>query len=461
MKRTAILNVVGLCPRLLDGRTPKLSAFANRKRLARVQPVLPAVTCAAQATYLTGALPSAHGIVGNGWYDREYAEHRFWHQSNHLVHGPKLWETLRQTHPGLTCAKLFWWYNMYSTADWSITPRPMYPADGRKVFDIYTHPRSIRDDLTRELGPFPFAAFWGPRAGIASSRWIAAAARWIENRHQPDLSLVYLPHLDYSLQRLGPDAPGITADLAAVDEVAGALIADLESNGVNVIVLSEHAITGVSRSIALNRLFRARGWLSVRNELGRELLDCGASRVFAIADHQVAHVYVNSPVLNGEVRALLAATPGIARVIGPDERAAAGLAHPRAGDFIAVAAEDAWFTYYYWEDDRRAPDFARCVDIHRKYGYDPAELFVDPAISLPMLRVAWKLLQKRLGMRMLMNLTPLDPGLVKGSHGAIPVDTRDWPLLIADLPDLPAQTVAARVHDLLLSAFAYVRACGE
>ncbi len=196
MKRTAVIDIVGLCPRLLDGRMPKLSAFAARQRQARIRPVLPAVTCSAQATYLTGALPTEHGIVGNGWYDREYAEHRFWHQSNHLVQQPKLWELLCHERPGFTCAKLFWWYNMYSSADWSITPRPMYPADGRKVFDIYTHPLAIRDDITRDLGAFPFAAFWGPRAGIASSRWIADAARWIEERHQPDLSLIYLPHLD-------------------------------------------------------------------------------------------------------------------------------------------------------------------------------------------------------------------------------------------------------------------------
>src|SRR5438477_705602 len=186
--RTSILNVVGLTPRLIGPHTPRLRAAAESGGLLRVQPVLPAVTCTVQSTYLTGLPPAGHGAVANGWFDRELAEHHFWKQSNRLVHGTKLWEKCRQARPGFTCAKLFWWYNMYSTADWSITPRPMYPADGRKFFDVYSHPLTIRNEIKRDLGEFPFPAFWGPMAGIASSEWIARSAEWIEARHQPDLS---------------------------------------------------------------------------------------------------------------------------------------------------------------------------------------------------------------------------------------------------------------------------------
>ncbi|PAW63440.1 MAG: alkaline phosphatase family protein [Opitutia bacterium Tous-C1TDCM] len=448
-ERTAILNVVGLTSRLIGPDTPRLRRAAEQGGLIRVRPVLPAVTCTAQSTYLTGLSPSGHGAVANGWYDRTLAEHQFWKQSNRVVAGRKLWETCRAARPGFTCAKLFWWYNMYSSADWAITPRPMYPADGRKVFDVYTQPMGLREEIKADLGPFPFPAFWGPTAGIASSEWIARSAEWIEERHRPDLSLVYLPHLDYNLQRLGPDDPRLAADLRAIDDVAGGLLDFYARRGVKTAVLSEYGITAVRRTVALNRIFRAKGWITVKEELGLELLDCGASQAFAIADHQIAHIYVNDPALLGAVRAAVEAADGVARVLGGTEMAAAGLAHERSGDLVALAAEDAWFTYYYWEDDRKAPDFARCVDIHRKYGYDPVELFVDPALALPKLRIAAKLLRKKLGFRILMDVIPLDASLVKGSHGICPADAAEWPVLIGTGASAEAIPATA-VHDRLL-----------
>jgi predicted AlkP superfamily pyrophosphatase or phosphodiesterase len=439
MPRTAVINIVGLSESLLGPHTPALNAFRQRGALATITPAFPAVTCTAQSNYVTGRTPAQHGIVANGWYNRELAEVQFWKQSNHLVTAPKVWDALRARQPGFTCAKLFWWYNMYSTADWSITPRPMYPADGRKVFDIYAWPYSLRTDIKRDLGEFPFPGFWGPAAGVdtpqgkadAATRWIADAAKWVEEKHSPTLSLIYLPHLDYNLQRLGPRHPHIATDLERIDAIAGDLIAFFERRGVQVIVLSEYGISAVHQPIHLNRLFRQRGWLTVKEELGLELLDAGHSRAFAVADHQVAHIYVNDPAILNEVRSLLETTDGIAQVLGEAEKTAAGIAHPRAGDLIAVARDHAWFTYYYWLDDARAPDFARTVDIHRKPGYDPVELFLDPKIPAVKLKILWRLLQKKLGFRMLMDVIPLDATLVKGSHGATPADRREWPVAIA------------------------------
>jgi predicted AlkP superfamily pyrophosphatase or phosphodiesterase len=387
--------------------------------------------------------------VANGWYNRELAEVQFWKQSNHLVHGRKLWEELREREPSFTCAKLFWWYNMYSTADYSITPRPIYPADGRKIFDIYTQPASIHDEIKRDLGEFPFPTFWGPAAGVqtpqgppqAASRWIADSAIWIENKYHPSLNLVYLPHLDYNLQRFGPRTanclnPAILPDLRAIDAIVGELIDFFEKSSVQVILLSEYGITPVNVPIHLNRVFRKEGWLSVKNELGLEILDCGASKVFAVADHQVAHIYLNDLSLEKSVRDLLQRQSGIDQVLGRAEKQALGVDHPRAGDLIAVATENAWFTYYYWLEDRVAPDFARTVDIHRKPVYDPVELFLDPSLRYPKLKIARRLLQKKLGFRMLMDLIPLDPTLVKGSHGRRPANTADYPLLISENPEL-------------------------
>jgi len=449
--RVAVLDVVGLTPRVLGEHTPHLSAAARDGGLTRIRPVIPALTCSAQATYLTGTLPASHGIVGNGWFDRDLAEHHFWKQANHLVRGPKLWERAREARPGFTCAKLFWWYNMYASVDWSITPRPMYPADGRKVFDIYTSPMPMREAVKRDLGDFPFPAFWGPLAGLASSEWIARAARWIETQHQPDLSLVYLPHLDYDLQRFGPDDPRLAEQYRAIDAIVGELLAFYRARGVRVVILSEYGITRVRRSVALNRVFRARGWITIKEELGLELLDCGASRAFAIADHQVAHVYVNDPAIIGDVRAALEATDGVAQVLDAAGKSALGLDHARAGDLVALSDEDAWFTYYYWDDDRKAPDFARCVDIHRKYGYDPVELFLDPTLTLPKARVALKLAKKALGFRMLMDVIPLDPSLIGGSHGVCPANRDEWPVLLG-LGSETEPIAATDVFDRLLRA---------
>ncbi|MCP5516439.1 MAG: alkaline phosphatase family protein [Verrucomicrobiales bacterium] len=461
MQRLAVLNVVGLTARVIGASTPAIGVFRKAGRLARVRPAFPAVTCTAQSNYLTGRPPVHHGIVANGWYHRELAEVQFWKQSNHLVRGPKLWEVLRQAHPGFTCAKLFWWHNMYSTADYSITPRPMYPADGRKVFDIYTWPQNIRSAIKRDLGEFPFPAFWGPAAGVhspagkppAASRWIAESAKWIECHHRPTLSLVYLPHLDYAFQRHGPPAGGGTAGrqtsqgaevdniknrpLLEIDAIVGDLIRFFAKREVAVVLLSEYGITPVRGAVHLNRVFRERGWLTIKEELGRELLDCGACRAFAVVDHQIAHVYVNDPTILADVREVVAAQPGVAAVLDADGKIEHGLNHPRAGDLVAVAREDAWFSYYYWLDDARAPDFAATVDIHRKPGFDPVELFARPDWSPLRLKahIARRLLQKKLGFRMLMDVIPLDAGLVRGSHGCQPADSLDWPVVITQQPE--------------------------
>lgn len=444
MKRTAVLNVVGLTPGLLGPHTPKISSFVQRGALAHVSPAFPAVTCTAQSNYLTGTHPSQHGIVANGWYNRDLAEVHFWKQSNALVHGHKIWDELRELDSRFTCAKLFWWYNMYSTADWSITPRPMYPADGRKFFDIYAWPQGLASQIKADLGDFPFATFWGPAAGVtspqgsrdAASRWIARAAQWIEDKHSPTLNLVYLPHLDYNLQRVGPADPAIAQDLREIDAIVGDLIDSFEKRGVQVVILSEYGITAVDTPVHLNRLFRQCGWLDIKEELGRELINFGASQAFAVADHQVAHIYLKDRTVESKVRQALEGCAGVEKVLGPAEKKAAGLDHPRSGDLIAVARKNCWFTYYYWLEDGRAPDFARCVDIHRKPGYDPVELFLDPKIPAVKLKIAWRLLQKKLGFRMLMDVIPLDASLVRGSHGRLSENPADGPLFISPRADL-------------------------
>lgn len=453
MYKTVVINAVGLTGRLLGEATPSLSAWARKGKTVSIQAAFPAVTCTAQAAYLTGKNPDRHGIVGNGWYFRDDCEIKFWRQSNKLVQAAKIWETARRLDPSFTCANLFWWYNMYSSVDYAVTPRPIYPADGRKIPDLYTHPSEVRFKIQKELGPFPLFHFWGPAAAIHSSLWIANAAKWIEERYHPTLTLIYLPHLDYNLQRLGPDHPGLTKDLEEVDRLCGDLIGYYEAREAQVIVLSEYGVTAVSRPIQINRILREHGLLAVREELGCEMLDPGASDAFAVADHQIAHVYINNMSKLGQVRKLLEEIPGIAQLLGDSGKKKYRLNHPRSGDFIAVADPDAWFTYYYWLDDRRAPDFARTVDIHRKPGYDPVELFIDPSLRFPSLKIGATLLKKHLGFRYLMDVIPLSPSLIKGSHGR-PADRPDQgPLFISRRTDLIEMPLlhATEIYGMILN----------
>jgi predicted AlkP superfamily pyrophosphatase or phosphodiesterase len=341
---------------------------------------------------------------------------------------------------------------MYSSVDVSATPRPMYPADGRKIPDVYTAPGDLRDALQRELGQFPLFEFWGPASSIRSSRWIADASRWVDDRYNPTLELIYLPHLDYALQKYGPHDPRVAPELRAIDAVVGTLIDHFQARGARIVVLSEYGIRAVSKPVHLNRRLRERGLIAYREELGREMLDPGASRAFAVADHQVAHVYVNDPSCLHEVRALVEETDGVAEVLDADGKRLAKLDHPRAGELIALAEPDAWFTYYFWNDDARAPDFARTVEIHRKPGYDPVELFVDPAIAQPKLRIGSILLRRKLGFRTLLDVIPLDATLVRGSHGLATTDPAEGPLIITRSGAvLPGQPLPARaVHDVIL-----------
>lgn len=449
--RTAVLLVVGLNRWILD-RTPRLASFARTATTRTILPPTPAVTCSVQSSMLTGRAPDRHGIVGNGWYDRGLAEVQFWKQSNHLVQGEKVWETARRRDPAVTTANICWWYNMYSSADYSVTPRPIYKADGRKIPDCYSEPPELRDELQERLGTFPLFQFWGPGASIESSRWIAQAARLIFERHQPTLSLVYLPHLDYALQKFGPDDPGVGEAAADIDAVAGDLIDFFEGEGVRVALVSEYGIEPVDEVVRINRALREEGALRVREEQGLELLDAGASGAFAVADHQVAHIYVKKPDHVQRYADLCRGLPGVEQVLDRAGQARLGLDHARSGDLVAVAESGRWFSYDYWLDDARAPDFARTVDIHRKPGYDPAELFIDPSIRMPRAAIGWKLLKRRLGFRTLLDVIPLDPSLVKGSHGRVEQPRERRPVLItktelaSDQEELPA----AGVRDVIL-----------
>lgn len=446
----ALLNLVGLSPALIGEHTPAIAEFARRSGGVRtMRPSLPAVTTTVQTSMFTGTEPREHGIVGNGWFNREQQEIQFWKQSNRLVESEPIWETAKKRDSSVTCANICCWYAMYSSCEVAVTPRPIYCADGRKIPDCWTHPPELRDALQHSLGNFPLFKFWGPGAGIESTRWIADAAMRVHRDFDPTLLLVYLPHLDYGLQKLGPGHPEIPYHLKDLDTEVGRLLEYLDSKNVRTTIVSEYGVVPVDDAIAINRTLREAGLLSLRTERGKELLDAGESEAFAVADHQIAHVYLKDPKRTQEISDLLKVVDGV-------EEVHPGLGHERSGELVLIAKRNRWFSHDWWLKDSHAPDYQRTVDIHRKPGYDPRELFLDPKIAFPKLTIARKLLAKKLGFRTLMDVIPLDTSIVRGSHGRVDQPLGWDPVLIAEaavnLEDDPQGRVpCTAVRDLLLS----------
>lgn len=426
-----LILAVGLTRKLLP-HAPRLSLIAQKGWVRDLREILPAVTCSAQATILTGDLPSKHGVVGNGWLYRDTREVRLWQQSNSLIESEPLYVTARREAEArgetFRAAKLFWQFNQGADVAISVTPKPYYGADGSKAFGITGTPNGLTEQLERKLGAFPFPSYWGPTAGLPSSAWIGRCAAEVVTTEVPDLTLVYLPHLDYDPQRFGPSKADMPRLVRELDDACEPLLDAAAKAGAGVWIVSEYGLVDVQRPVFLNRVLREAGLLSVRPGPFGDILDTFGSQAFAVCDHQVAHVYCAGQV--DRVRDVLAAVPGVGRVVAGEERVELGLDHPRSGELVLLAERDAWFAYPFWVEGRGEPDFARTIDIHRKPGYDPCELFWDPQLVWPKGRAIRRLIQKKLGFRTLFDVVPVDAMLVRGSHGL--ATESDRPVLIGD-----------------------------
>jgi predicted AlkP superfamily pyrophosphatase or phosphodiesterase len=419
-----VINCVGLTSRHLGADTPHLTGLANEGFHTPLAPALPAVTTTAQVTMLTGVDPSEHGIVANGWYFKDLNEILFWRQSERLVCAPHVWEG-----QPWKVLKHFWWYAMNTSTEATITPRPVYHHDGAKSPDFYAHPYTLKQQIVEKHGAFPLFNFWGPTASAESTRWIAASFITAWEIEQPDLALCYLPHLDYDLQRHGPEGTHLAENLREIDACAGRIIEFARSKNAKILVVSEYGIAPVNDAVFPNIALREAGFLRVSTNAAGELIDAGTSKAFAVCDHQIAHVYVKNLADVFAVKNHLSTVPGIARVLLPHEHDSIGLAHPRSGEIILLAEQGFWFAYDYWLEQTNRPDFAQAVEIHKKPGYDPRELFFDP--NGGKWRAAKALLRKKLGFRYILNPCSLDPKLVRGSHGLAPVLPEDGPVLIS------------------------------
>ena len=421
MPKLLVINIAALSTQLID-QYPE-SAVYIKKTLPRtgtfqeLQPSFPAVTCSTQATLTTGREPADHGIVGNGFFDRDFLKTRFWEQSDKLCQSPRIWDVLKSKKPDLKTAILFWQNSIGSNNDIILTPAPIHKHHGGMIQDCYSQPADLYPKLKNRLGAFDLKWYWGPFTSLKSSTWIADATRAVMDEHAPDLVLTYLPHLDYNQQRWGPSDPRMKQELKAIDDLIASLAGDALKKGYQVIALSDYTMTDVKQAVMINQVLKKNEFLKVRTVDGREYLDFNTSRVFAVVDHQIAHVYCQPNVPVAEIKKLLAGINGIEKVLDRP------IDHPRAGELLVVSESDHWFAYPWWTDPAQAPDYARHVDIHNKPGYDPLELFFD-----------WW----HLG-------TSLDTSKIKGSHGRI--SKTSHPIFSSSF-QIPRQTNNVRNTDI-------------
>jgi predicted AlkP superfamily pyrophosphatase or phosphodiesterase len=415
MRKLLLLNLAALSPREVGPLTPNLAALAQTGSLSSMHESFPSLTCTSHASMLTGTSPAEHGIVGNGWYERNHAKVFMWNRSAHHMSGETLWDAAKREIPDARCANLFWRFVADSSADLKVTERPVYWSSGRKTFDFYTSPPALHNRLMKTLGAFPFMNFWGPFAGIKSSAWILNALGQVMREDNPEILLGYAPYLDYEGQRHGPSSDSARAALGTMDEALTSLLAQAKADDRDVAIVSDYGFTDVSRAVMPNKILREAGFLHIEEAANGDQIEAGSSRAFAVCDNQVAHIYVADEADVKPVRALLQSTEGVHSVLDADGKSTHGIDHPRSGELIALAESDSWFAYPYWTDPARAPDFERCIAIFDKGGFDPCELFPPPGpLGVP--RVALRVAQKLARLAVPFDVINPDPNLPRGAR---------------------------------------------
>ncbi len=423
-----LLSVPGLRASDIEPQsTPTLYSWASGGVMAELAPTFPCVTSCVQASMMTGTPPNAHGVVANGFYDRDRRETAFWVGHNDVIAGEQIWDSIRRARPGFTSAVWHAQNIKGASADFIITPAPIHGPDGTTKLWCYSKPDGLYQQLLDAMGHFPLQHYWGPLSNIESTKWILNAAAWLMGKHAPNFHWIYIPHLDYASQKFGPNSAQTRESVKELDTALGGFAQRIGATAMGkrgaFLVVGEYAMTDVSGVVYPNRVLREAGLLAVREEGGGEYLDLENSTAFAMVDHQFAHAYVHTNQsrerkrrVSGVVN-LFRNAVGIAGVYAGDDRDRIALDHPRSGDVVLVCDDAQWLAYYWWFDDALAPPFARTVDIHRKPGYDPVELFFDPATK---------------GI-------PLNAALVKGSHGAPATQAKHRTALICSIASRAVQ----------------------
>ena len=401
MKKLIVLDIVGLSKKQYDQIKPQnISKILEHGSVSSFKPSFPAVTCSVQASIFSGTYPSKHGIISNGYYDQILKHVSFWEQSSDLVNSPRIWDTLKKILPDSKSGLLFLQNSLYANSDVVITPKPIH-LDDKMIMWCYSKPENFYEKISESIGNFDLKSYWGPFSSIQSSNWIINSAKKTIETHKPDLLIVYLPHLDYTSQKFGPDSDEFKESVMELDNLLGdfSLFLNQEFNDeYEIIILSEYTFNSVSKSISPNLILRQAGLLSTRRIEGKDYIDYEFSKAFAMVDHQIAHIYIN-PGYEDEVYQILK-NKNLGIILDSKLQKELKINHSKSGNLILCANTDSWFNYYWWDDVKYAPDFTFGVDIHRKPGYDPLELFFD-----------FKTKQ-----------ISHDTSLIKGSHGLIPTD---------------------------------------
>ena len=416
-KNTIVIDIVGLeRNHISENLTPNIFDISQAGESRDIETVFPAVTCTVQTSILSGTYPEIHGIISNGLYDRQHHSVSFWEQSSGLVQADRIWDTAKLHGNQSKTAVLFWQNTMYSNADIVLTPRPLHMEDNLIMW-CYSKPPGFYEKLFEKIGKFDLTSYWGPLASGKSSAWIEQATEYVLENERPNFLFTYIPHLDYSMQKNGTSYTNLKNDLKFVDDLVGRLKLKASEIGIledtQFIIFSEYAFTDVTTDIPLNTILRENGLVAVRDIEGVEYLDLEYSKAFAMADHQVAHIYIKDNYTN-TVKKILEGLKGVDLILDNEGKQRLRINHPRSGDLIAVSNKCSWFSYYWWFDQSKAPSFAKKVDIHRKPGYDPVELFFDPTTKS----------------------IPMNGKLVKGSHGRLPSDRESNPVYVSNRKDM-------------------------
>ena len=434
-KNVVLLTIPGLRDKDLD-QMPNLKSLVTGGQKSTLENSFPAVTWPAQANMLTGQLPKDHGVTANGFFWRDENKVEMWTAWNEKIQQPQIWDLLHHKDDSITSAA---WFPMLSKgcgADYVCMPAPIHKPDGSEDLWCYTKPQEFYGDLLSEFGHFPLKHFWGPIANIKSTKWILDSAGACAEQFHPNFFYIYLPHLDYAAQKLGPDSDLAIAALGELDTVIGEMKETFEKayeSPISWMVVSEYVITEVDHVSYPNRSLRDAGMLKVIDNDG-EQLDFANSEAWALVDHQFSHVYIKNADAGNiqKVKELFSGQPGIAEVLVMEERSKYGMDHERSGEIILVSQANSWQAYYWWQDDAKAPGFARTVDIHRKPGYDPVELHIDMSNMS----------------------TPLDATLIKGSHGApVTSDSQRGMLLTSNDLGVPDSIRDTDICDIVLKQF--------
>jgi len=399
-KYIVVLDIVGLdISHVSSGLIPTISDLAGIGECGYLKPVFPSVTSTVQSSVLSGKYPNQHGIISNGLYDRENYQVSFWEQSSKLVKSERIWDILKKRNNDLKTSILFWQNTMFANSEFVITPRPIHLENGQMDMWCYSRPPDYYEEVSNIIGEFDLYSYWGPFASFKSTEWISKSVEYTLEKYKPNLLFAYFPQLDYSSQKFGKNSTEVKVDLEKIDEVVSSIIKKTKKLGIfeetEFIIFSEYGFNDVNDGISINKLLREKGYLAIRTIKNKEYIDFEYSKAFAMVDHQIANIYIKNPEDKNFVKEILEEVKGIEKICDDKEKRELKIDHSRSGDLIAISNKDKWFSYYWWFEDNKAPTFTKTVDIHRKPGYDPLELFVDFKTKS----------------------IPFETALVKGSHG--------------------------------------------